>query len=151
MSARLAILITTLAVVAAIPCTGGAQDVRAGSPLRVGAAKVDTEADCTAAPPATDTVPAHCRVDGVFAPVDTAPTARVINFRVILPASWNRQGRRLAAEASTASSRTSPVASSAPADRRCCSAASPPTAAIRATSCRRSAAAAGRHPRRLIT
>ena len=44
---------------------------------------------------ATDTVPAHCRVDGVFAPVDTAPTARVINFRVILPASWNRRGAQL--------------------------------------------------------
>ena len=26
---------------------------------------------------ATETMPAHCRVDGVFAPVDTAPTARV--------------------------------------------------------------------------
>jgi hypothetical protein len=45
--------------------------------------------------PATDTVPAHCRVDGVFAPVDTAPTARVINFRVILPASWNRRGAQI--------------------------------------------------------
>src|SRR5437667_6936634 len=33
---------------------------------------------------ATETVPAHCRVDGVFAAVDTAPTARPINFRVIL-------------------------------------------------------------------
>jgi len=44
---------------------------------------------------ATETVPAHCRVDGVFAPVDTAPTARVINFRVILPASWNRRGAQM--------------------------------------------------------
>ncbi|HET6958943.1 MAG TPA: tannase/feruloyl esterase family alpha/beta hydrolase [Vicinamibacterales bacterium] len=44
---------------------------------------------------ATDAVPAHCRVDGVFAPVDTAPTARVINFRVILPASWNRRGAQM--------------------------------------------------------
>jgi len=81
--------------------------------------RIVTEADCTAAPlvvtiarkeigeavrsvslqaawvPATDTVPAHCRVDGVFAPVDTAPTARVINFRVILPASWNRRGAQI--------------------------------------------------------
>jgi CRP-like cAMP-binding protein len=44
---------------------------------------------------ATETVPAHCRVDGVFAPVDTAPTARPINFRVILPASWNRRGAQM--------------------------------------------------------
>ena len=44
---------------------------------------------------ATGTVPAHCRVDGVFAPVDTAPTARPINFRVILPASWNRRAAQL--------------------------------------------------------
>ena len=46
MSARLAILITTLAVVTASPRAGAAQDVRAASPLRVGAAKVDvTPAD----------------------------------------------------------------------------------------------------------
>jgi len=44
---------------------------------------------------ATDAVPAHCRIDGVFAPVDTAPTARPINFRVILPASWNRRAAHL--------------------------------------------------------
>jgi feruloyl esterase len=44
---------------------------------------------------ATETVPAHCRVDGVFAPVDTAATARPINFRVILPASWNRRGAQM--------------------------------------------------------
>jgi feruloyl esterase len=31
----------------------------------------------------------------VFAPVDTAPTARSINFRVILPASWNRRAAQL--------------------------------------------------------
>ena len=44
---------------------------------------------------ATGTVPAHCRIDGVFAPVDTASTARPINFRVILPASWNRRAAQL--------------------------------------------------------
>src|SRR3954468_2430494 len=44
---------------------------------------------------ATETVPAHCRIDGVFAPVDTAPTARPINFRVILPATWNRRAAQL--------------------------------------------------------
>jgi hypothetical protein len=40
-------------------------------------------------------VPAHCRIDGVLAPVDTAATARPINFRVILPASWNRRAAQL--------------------------------------------------------
>jgi feruloyl esterase len=44
---------------------------------------------------ATGTVPAHCRIDGIFAPVDTASTARPINFRVILPASWNRRAAQL--------------------------------------------------------
>src|SRR6187397_725696 len=32
---------------------------------------------------------AHCRVDGAIAPVDAAPEARPINYRVLLPASWN--------------------------------------------------------------
>ena len=41
------------------------------------------------------TVPAHCRIDGVLAPVDTAATARPINFRVILPAAWNRRAAQL--------------------------------------------------------
>src|SRR6185503_9376065 len=40
-------------------------------------------------------VPAHCRIDGVMAPVDTAPTARPINFRVILPASWSGRAAQL--------------------------------------------------------
>src|SRR6185503_12880260 len=40
-------------------------------------------------------VPAHCRIDGVMAPVDTAPTARPINFRVVLPATWNGRAAQL--------------------------------------------------------
>ena len=92
---------------------------RKPTPTATGENRIVTEADCTAPPlvatiapkdigeavrgvslqaawvPATDTVPAHCRVDGVFAPVDTAPTARPINFRVILPASWNRRGAQM--------------------------------------------------------
>jgi feruloyl esterase len=44
---------------------------------------------------ATDAAPAHCRVDGVFAPVGTVSTARPINFRVILPASWNRRAAQI--------------------------------------------------------
>src|SRR2546428_9895619 len=59
-----------------------------GEPVR----SVSLQAAWVAAP---DTVPAHCRVDGVFAPVDTAPTARPVNFRVILPASWNRRAAQL--------------------------------------------------------
>jgi pimeloyl-ACP methyl ester carboxylesterase len=39
--------------------------------------------------------PAHCRVDGVMAPLDTAPTARPINFRVLLPAAWNERAAQL--------------------------------------------------------
>ncbi len=33
--------------------------------------------------------PAHCRINGRFDPVDTAPNARPIKFGVVLPASWN--------------------------------------------------------------
>lgn len=40
---------------------------------------------------AADPLPARCEVDGRIAPVDTAPTARAINFRVWLPAAWNRR------------------------------------------------------------
>jgi hypothetical protein len=40
-------------------------------------------------------VPAHCRVDGSIAPVDSASTAKPINFRVVLPASWNRRAAQL--------------------------------------------------------
>ena len=40
---------------------------------------------------ASGNVPDHCRIDGSFLPVDKSPTARPINFRVILPASWNRR------------------------------------------------------------
>ena len=50
MRARLAILITTLAAVTAIPRVGVAQDVRAPSPLRVGAAKVDVTPSDSALP-----------------------------------------------------------------------------------------------------
>jgi feruloyl esterase len=44
---------------------------------------------------ATGTVPAHCRVNGVVAPIDTASTARPINFSVVLPASWSRRAAQL--------------------------------------------------------
>lgn len=44
---------------------------------------------------ASNGVPAHCRVDGAMAPVDTASTARPINFRVVLPATWNGRAAQL--------------------------------------------------------
>ena len=34
---------------------------------------------------------AQCVVDGSMAPVDKSPSARPINFRVVLPASWNHR------------------------------------------------------------
>jgi hypothetical protein len=40
---------------------------------------------------AQDSMPARCEVDGRLAPVDTTATARPINFRVWLPAEWNRR------------------------------------------------------------
>jgi len=116
MRGHLATLVTTLIAVATMPGAGVAQEGRGGPAT---ANRVVNEMECTApslvatiAPSAigepvrsvtiqaawvaaTDTVPAHCRIDGVFAPVDTAPTARVINFRVILPASWNHRGAQL--------------------------------------------------------
>jgi feruloyl esterase len=33
--------------------------------------------------------PSYCTVNGVMAPVDTSATAKPINFRVVLPASWS--------------------------------------------------------------
>jgi len=116
MRGHLATLVTTLIAVATMQRAGVAQEGRGGPAT---ANRVVNEMECTApslvatiAPSAigepvrsvtiqaawvaaTDTVPAHCRIDGVFAPVDTAPTARVINFRVILPASWNHRGAQL--------------------------------------------------------
>ena len=40
---------------------------------------------------ATDALPARCEIDGRIAPVDTSATAPPINFRVWLPAQWNRR------------------------------------------------------------
>jgi hypothetical protein len=44
---------------------------------------------------AANNAPAHCRVDGFIAPVDTATTARPINFRVALPAAWGRRAAQI--------------------------------------------------------
>ena len=39
--------------------------------------------------------PAYCSIDGSMAPIDSASTARPINFRVAFPASWNRRSAQL--------------------------------------------------------
>jgi Tannase and feruloyl esterase len=44
---------------------------------------------------ASGNMPAYCVVDGSMAPVDRAPTAKPILFRVALPASWNRRAAQL--------------------------------------------------------
>ncbi|ODS59215.1 MAG: tannase [Acidobacteria bacterium SCN 69-37] len=44
---------------------------------------------------ATTTTPAFCAVTGAMAPVDPSPRAQPINFRVILPASWNGRAIQL--------------------------------------------------------
>jgi feruloyl esterase len=92
----------------------------AGQLVVVGFDKRITEADCTVAkagtnipstaigepvsavtlsPPrwnaATATVPAHCSVDGSMAPIDRSATAKPINFRVVLPAAWNRRSAQI--------------------------------------------------------
>ena len=41
--------------------------------------------------PGSDPLPARCEVDGRIAPIDKTATARPINFRVWLPAEWNRR------------------------------------------------------------
>ena len=41
--------------------------------------------------PAADSLPARCEVEGRIAPIDAAAPARPINFRIWLPAEWNRR------------------------------------------------------------
>ena len=44
---------------------------------------------------ATPSLPAHCRVAGSMAAVDSSSSARPINFEVVLPASWNQRAVQL--------------------------------------------------------
>jgi hypothetical protein len=44
---------------------------------------------------ASGSMPAYCAVDGSMAPVDRAPSAKPILFRVALPASWNRRAAQM--------------------------------------------------------
>jgi len=43
----------------------------------------------------SDVVPAFCSVTGAMLPVDQSPSAQPINFRVVLPASWNGRAMQL--------------------------------------------------------
>jgi hypothetical protein len=43
----------------------------------------------------TGTSSSYCSIDGAMAPLDPAPTARPINFRVVFPASWNHRSAQL--------------------------------------------------------
>ena len=116
---KIGVLVPALLVITLSPLLSAQERGASRGTILAGESRIVTEADCTAAPlvatiapkeigepvrsvtlqavwiAATETVPAHCRVDGVFAPVDTAPTARPINFRVILPASWNRRAAQM--------------------------------------------------------
>jgi hypothetical protein len=114
------IVVATFASLAAAPLRPDqASSVAAPNPA-IASGKAITTADCTAerlgtsvdasaigepvrsvtlsAPSwveATNGVPAHCRVNGTMAPIDTASTARPINFSVVLPASWSRRAAQL--------------------------------------------------------
>ena len=44
---------------------------------------------------ATASMPVHCSIDGAMAPIDRSPTAEAIQFRVLLPASWNRRAAQI--------------------------------------------------------
>jgi feruloyl esterase len=105
----------TAGVLGALSATGFASHSAQKGVLPAAAAvRTITEVECTAArigssiptaaigepvsavrldPPvwttATPAVPAFCSVTGAAAPVDTRPTAQPINFRILLPASWN--------------------------------------------------------------
>ena len=71
---------------------------RAGGSIAASAVGAPVRGITLAAPAwveAAGAVPAHCRVDGVIAPVDTSATARPINFRVLLPASWSRRAAQI--------------------------------------------------------
>jgi hypothetical protein len=107
-------LVTSL-VVAASPHGGSTVQTQPGN-----ADKAIVEADCTSekvgtgipiasigepvasvtlSPPrwvaAAGQASAYCGVDGSMAPIDSAPNAKPINFRVLLPAAWRRRAAQL--------------------------------------------------------
>ena len=93
---------------------------------------------------AANGVPAHCRVNGSMAPVDTASTARPINFSVVLPASWSRRAAQLGGGGMNGVIPNLTGGGPGAQGRRCSIAASPPTAATRGTRRRWARGGAGR-------
>jgi hypothetical protein len=117
----LVVLVTAaVAFLSATPAPAGQTSAVPAASSTASTAKVLTAADCTSerlgatvatsaigepvrsvtlsAPSwveATSGVPAHCRVNGSMAPIDTAGTARPINFSVVLPASWSHRAAQL--------------------------------------------------------
>lgn len=61
------------------------------SPDRIGEPVSGVELDSLAWVAASDSTPAHCRIDGRLEPIDQSATARPIHFGVALPADWNRR------------------------------------------------------------
>ena len=81
-------------VVTAADCTAA----KLGTAIEASAIGEPVRAVTLSAPAWVDAAtatPAHCRVDGVMSPIDTAPTARPINFRVVLPATWIHRAAQL--------------------------------------------------------
>jgi hypothetical protein len=117
----LVVLVTAaVAFLSATPAPAGQTSAVPAASATASTAKVLTAADCTSerlgatvatsaigepvrsvtlsAPSwveATSGVPAHCRVNGSMAPIDTAGTARPINFSVVLPASWSHRAAQV--------------------------------------------------------
>jgi pimeloyl-ACP methyl ester carboxylesterase len=110
----------TLASLSAAPALSRQGSAAPTATPTAAARKVITAADCTAervgasiptsaigepvravtlSPPSwvesANGAPAHCRVNGSMAPIDTASTARPINFSVVLPASWSGRASQL--------------------------------------------------------
>jgi hypothetical protein len=45
--------------------------------------------------PASGNAPGYCSVDGVMDPADRSDTAKAINFRVVMPVTWNHRAAQL--------------------------------------------------------
>ena len=81
-------------VITAADCTAE----RLGAPISPSAIGEPVRAVTLSAPSWVESAngaPAHCRVNGSMTPVDTASTARPINFSVVLPASWSGRAAQL--------------------------------------------------------
>jgi feruloyl esterase len=85
---------TTRKTITSAECTG----TRVGNAIPVASIGEPVKSVTLAAPvwiEADSGAPAHCRVDGLMAPISSDSTARPINFRVVLPAVWNGRAAQL--------------------------------------------------------